>query len=77
MKKHPGIWFSLWAGITIFLLSFELAMLNVNDAVFRIIIFFWSGECMIWIIHFHCNWLEAIDRKYYLKENQKEKEARG
>ena len=68
MKNHPGIYFTLWSMVTIFLLSFELAMLGIAEWIYRYIMILWSGECLIWIIHFHTKWLEKLDRKYYKGE---------
>jgi hypothetical protein len=59
MKKHPGIWFTLWTIETLFLLSFLFPMLGVPRIIYGNILFFWWAMCVYWIMVYHIRWLES------------------
>jgi len=59
MKKHPGIWFSLWTVITLFLLGFEFAMVEIPRWISGSIVFFYGSICFFWLVVFHIRWIES------------------
>jgi hypothetical protein len=72
MRKHPGIWFTLWAYTTIFLLSGWLSYIGLNRKLFYIVIFIWSSVCVFWITTFHTRWLKKWDEKHYKLQKLKD-----
>lgn len=59
MKKHPGIWFTLWTLETLFLLSFLFEMYGTPRMIRSPILFFWWSMCIYWIMVYHIRWLES------------------
>jgi hypothetical protein len=59
MKKHPGIWFTLWTLETLFLLSFLFEMHGISRTIRSPILFFWWAMCVYWITVYHVRWLES------------------
>jgi hypothetical protein len=75
MKKHPGIWFSLWTIETLFLLSLEFGLLDLTEFQFRLSQLFlriWLYLCAWWITVFHVRWLTKLDEKLYKKQKEKD-----
>ena len=71
LKKHPGIVFTIWSTIFLFLLGFELSMLDIHPFIRGSISFFCFSICFWWITYFHVRWIEKLDQKYYKKEKMK------
>lgn len=58
MKKHPGIWVTLYGIETTLLLSFGLHMMDIDDRIVNGIVFFW-GAMMFWfMVYYHVKWIE-------------------
>lgn len=78
MKSHPGIVFSIWSIVILFLLGIWYACTTIPDWIARSIYFFIAAECFWGMMYYHGQWLIKLDKKYYkiqkLKDNlEKEK----
>lgn len=60
-KKHPGIWFSLYAMETIFLLSVIFPLNDwVSPLVERCVLFVWSAFMFYGVVYYHAKWAEKL-----------------
>lgn len=65
-RKHPGIWFTLWTGVTLFLWLFLFANIPMNQFQYNLSQLFirvWYLVCVWWIIYFHVQWIEKLMTK--------------
>jgi hypothetical protein len=60
MKKHPGIWITLYGLETIFLISFILHMTDWDIRIINSIIFFWGSMVFYFVIYYHVRWLDKV-----------------
>jgi hypothetical protein len=73
MKKHPGIWFSLWTIETLFLLSLWFGLIEAPRVISGSILFLWCAICTYWVVVFHVRWIMKIDEKFYKKYKEEGK----
>lgn len=73
MKKHPGIWFTLWSFETLFLLGLLFPLLDLDEFEWNVSQLFWRVwlyMCTWFITVFHIRWIENMFNKLN-KENKK------
>lgn len=74
MKKHPGIWFTLWSIETLFILGFlSVYWDKFSDIWYRYFIFLWASICFFFITYFHGKWIEKAVEDDYRKNKTREK----
>jgi hypothetical protein len=76
MKKHPAIWFTLWAFETWFFINIFFAsasMTELQGNLSELFIRVWVYVCLWFIFYFHVQWIVKYDEKQYKKEKEKEK----
>jgi uncharacterized protein involved in response to NO len=74
MRKHPGIWFTLWSFETLFFLCLLFAVLDLSEFernLSQLFVRVWLYICVWFITVFHVRWMMKIDEKQYKKNKDK------
>lgn len=73
MRKHPGIWFTLWAMETLFLITFLIVVWDkFYDIRYRYFLFIWGSMCFFYMTYFHGKWIENSVEENYKKDKERE-----
>jgi len=57
-RNHPGIWFTLYAIVTTFLLRLLFATLNIAVILENSIMCFWTAMMFFGVVCYHRLWIE-------------------
>lgn len=73
MRKHPGIWFPIWAFEISFFLGVFMASTHIPEHVVRIIFIVWLAFVFWVITYLHGRFVEAMVRRQQERDRLKYK----
>lgn len=68
MKKHPGLWFTLWAIEITFLLGIAVSGLHTSERIVRLGLVMWLALVFWAMTYYHGKFLEAQMRRQYARD---------